>query len=190
MPILGIIASSILSDTSAYFPIATTTLTTATASVTFSSIPATYTHLQLRVTAQTNRATYGIDEMKATFNGDGASNYRAHIVYGDGASYSSGAEPQGVTVKWGTGFLGTTTGANWGSMIVDILDYTNTNTYTTQRVLGGVDCNGTVGGLGGRVGLTSGLWMNTAAVTSMTIIPANTTNFSQYSSFTLYGIKG
>lgn len=58
-------------------------------SVTFSSIPAGYKHLQLRGMGQTNRGTYGIDELGIRFNGDTASNYSAHMVLGDGASASS-----------------------------------------------------------------------------------------------------
>jgi hypothetical protein len=187
--------SSLLAGNAAFDPgvfqsIATTTLSTATGTVTFSSIPQTYTHLQLRVMAQTNRGTYGIDEPKVTFNGDTGSNYKVYYLFGNGSTANASSDATTTFMKWGTGVLGTTTGANWGSIIVDILDYTNTNKYTTSRVLGGTDCNGTVGGLGGRVGVSSGLWMNTAAITSISLTPAEGTTFSQYSSFALYGIKG
>lgn len=79
----------------------------------------------------------------------------------------------------------TATASVFGVGVMDILDYTNTNKYTTTRILGGADINGT-----GRTVLGSGLWMNTAAVSTLTIITDNASTFSQYSSFALYGIKG
>ena len=60
-------------------------------SITFTSIPTTYTHLQIRGIVQTNRATYGIDEGYLTFNGDSGSNYAYHYMYGDGSSPTAGA---------------------------------------------------------------------------------------------------
>lgn len=193
MPILGIMASQISghlwAPEGAYDSLATVTLSASASSITFAGIPADYKHLQIRAMAQTNRATYGIDEMKATFNSDTGSNYVVHFLYGDGGSASASYDAATTFMKLGSGFFGTTTGSNWGSMLVDILDYTNTSKYTTARTLGGADCNGTVGGLGGRVGLTSGLWMNTAAVTSISLVPAVGTLFNQYSSFALYGVK-
>jgi hypothetical protein len=67
--------------------------------------------------------------------------------------------------------------------VIDILDYANTNKYKTTRSFSGADNNGS-----GFVQFMSGLWMNTAAITSITILP-NSDNFAQYSSFALYGIK-
>jgi hypothetical protein len=84
---------------------------------------------------------------------------------------------------------GTSTGGSFGVSIVDILDYANTNKYKTVRVLSGVDFNGTLAGYGGYVGPLSGNWRNTSAITSIKI-NAQTGNFTQYSQFALYGIKG
>jgi hypothetical protein len=177
-------------DPGAFVSIATTTVGSGgTANVEFTSIPSTYTHLQVRCFAQTNRATYGIDEANITFNSDTGSNYVRHLLYGDGSATSASADTSQTSMRTGSGNFGTTTGSNWGSAIIDILDYKNTNKYTTIRSLSGADCNGTVGGLGGRVGLFSGLWLNTNAVTSIKLVPANGTLFSQYSHFALYGIR-
>jgi hypothetical protein len=158
-------------------------------SVTFSSIPTGYKHLQLRGMAQTNRGTYGIDELGIRFNGDTTSNYSAHMVLGDGAS------PSATSVNttygyYGYGSFGTTTGSSWGGAVMDILDYRDTNKFKTTRTLGGVDLNGTVGGLGGFVSLISSNWRSTAAITSINLFPLSGTTISQYSSFALYGIKG
>jgi hypothetical protein len=85
--------------------------------------------------------------------------------------------------------LGTTTGSGFGGIVMDLLDYKDTNKYTTVRVLGGVDTNGTVGGIGGAVMITSGSWRNTVAVTSIKLY-GDSANLAQHSSFALYGIKG
>jgi len=68
--------------------------------------------------------------------------------------------------------------------IVDILDYANTNKYTTMRSLSAYDANGS-----GLVWFQSLLWMNTNAITNIKII-RSTSGFNQYSHFALYGIKG
>jgi hypothetical protein len=78
----------------------------------------------------------------------------------------------------------TYTAGVFGAGIIDILDYTNTNKYKTVRSLNGVDNNGS-----GALALNSSLWLNTAAITNITIT-SDGTLFDQYSSFALYGIKG
>ena len=174
-----------------YESIATVTVGSGGSStITFSSIPSTYTHLQLRILAQTNRGTYGIDDLLMTFNSS-TSSYAYHFLFGDGGSSAADAYSSQSNLRLGAGSVGTTTGSNWGAMVVDILDYRSTNKNKTVRILGGADCNGTVGGLGGRVGLSSGLWYATpAAVSSLTLTPSTGTSISQYSHFALYGIKG
>jgi hypothetical protein len=188
MPILGIMASSITGGlvTGAYESIATTTLSTATASVTFSSIPATYTHLQIRGIARTNDTDVNFDYAKLRFNSDSGSNYADHILFGDGASASSlGFASQSENWIQRLASNGIGNASIFGTFVIDILDYVNTNKYKTTRILGGVDANGS-----GRNYLTSGLWRNTNAISSLVITPGAGTNFLQYSSFALYGIKG
>ncbi len=186
MPILGIIASSITGglSTTAYESIATTTVSTSVSSVTFSSIPATYTHLQLRWIARSDRAATQ-DFVDIRLNSDTGANYAAHLLSGDGAAASAAAYVSNTSV--GLIFMpaASSTGSVFGVGVMDILDYTNTNKYTTTRTLGGADINGS-----GRIVLGSGVWMNTAAVTTLTIITDNASTFTQYSKFALYGIKG
>lgn len=159
-------------------------------SVSFTSIAGTYSHLQLRYTAQSNRGTYGIDNSKITINSDSGSNYSWHILSGDGNAAFSGAGTSQTFIKSGDRDLATTTSTNmFGVGVIDFLDYSNTNKYKTTRALSGEDINGTIAGYGGGVSLSSGLWMNTAAITSITLVPANGTAYTQYSSFALYGIK-
>jgi hypothetical protein len=147
-------------------------------SVTFSSIPQTYTHLQIRATALSS-GTYTANDI-FRFNGDSGSNYATHSLYGNGSSAAASALINQTSIP-----TSVTPGATYPfCSIIDILDYSNTNKYKTIRVLAGGDQNNT----NGYIFLDSGLWMSTAAVTSITWQP-NTGNWNQYSSFALYGVR-
>jgi len=174
--------------------IATQTVTSGgTSSIAFTSIPSTYKNLQLRITAQTNRTVYGIDEGYMRFNSDSGNNYSNHRMFGDGSSATAAPNQSETHILMGSGHFGTTVGGgNFGINIIDIFDYASTNKNKTIRLIGGTDHNGAqYGSIGGRVGQTSGVWMNSAsAISSITITPANSSLFTEYSSFALYGIKG
>ena len=159
--------------------IATTTLTTSTATVTFSSIPATYKHLQIRGIQQT---TGGVWDLRLQVNSDTGNNYATHRVGGYGTGTFADATTSTSSMKLG---LVTPTTSVFGGTVVDILDYANTNKYKTVRSLNGYDDNGS-----GYVLLTSGLWQNTNAITSLTLSLSSSGNFLQYSQFALYGING
>ena len=188
MPILGIIASSTLAAAGDFESIATVTVGSGgAASVTFSSIPSTYTHLQIRVFAQTNRATYGRDAVKLNVNSDTGNNYSWHEVFGDGSGAyvnASSTTNRGEVAEVGTGV-----GSTFGGAVIDLLDYANTNKYKTIRSLFGGDHNGTIAGFGGTVGLYSALWQSTSGITSISLAPVNGSQFNQYSHFALYGCK-
>jgi hypothetical protein len=182
MPILGILASAITGNlvTTAYQSIMTETLTGSQSSVTFSSIPATFTHLQVRFMnfAQSSTAQY------FRLNGDTGSNYARHLLVGSGSSAAAYAGAS-QTELWPISGINTSSFPAVG--IIDILDYKNTSKYKTTRTLGGIDNNG--GATNNEVAISSGVWMNTNAITSITFFPLSG-NFTQYSSFALYGIKG
>ena len=72
----------------------------------------------------------------------------------------------------------------YNGLIIDILDYKDTNKYKTLRGLGGNDANGS-----GYVSFNSGSWRSTSAITSIKLYP-DTGSFNTYSHFALYGIKG
>ena len=157
--------------------------------ITFADIPTGYKHLQVRCFAQTDRATYAIDEGILRLNSDTGSNYSYHRVNGTGAAAEAAAATSASSIVMGARWFGATPGSNFGVTIVDILEYANANIYKTVRMLGGSDCNGIIAGFGGSVGLASGSWRSTSAVTTINIAPSNGTLFNQYSSFALYGIK-
>jgi hypothetical protein len=155
--------------------------------ITFTSIPSTYKHLQIRLLAQTNRAA-SVDSLQLNFNSDTGSNYSWHTVQGDGSSASALGFATQTYARIGDGTIGGATGSGgyFGVGVIDILDYASTNKNKTIRGLTGVDENGA-----GRVGLGSGLWQNNStAISSISIAPQGGTLFLQYSQFALYGIKG
>jgi hypothetical protein len=154
--------------------IATVTVGTATPTVEFTSIPATYTHLQIRGISRNVQATNFMQ-----FNNDTASNYSSHYVLGDGATTIAGV----LNSTKMYAFFSTATANIFGVAVIDILDYANTNKYKTIRSLSGGDENGS-----GYAELLSGNWRNTAAITSIKL-STGSGNLEQYSSFALYGVK-
>ena len=188
-PVLGIFASGITnSKLGSYESIQTVTVGSGGASsITFSSIPSTYKHLQIRAIGRDNRAS-SASNLYMQFNSDSGANYTGHNFYGNGSAATAGFDGASQTSASMMRVSTTTIGSNiFSAGIIDILDYSNTNKYKTFRSLSGFDDNGVSGG---QVYFWSGLWMNSAsAISTITITPV-TTPIQQYSSFALYGIKG
>ena len=188
-PILGIWASQNYSrNNNSYESIATTTVGAGGAStITFSSIPSTYKHLQIRLIGKNSRAVTS-DSTYMYYNGDNSSNlYALHYLYGDGASSGSGglANRNEMYILYITSANAT---ANYfGAAVIDILDYADTNKYKTMRQIGGDIYNSSALG---EFGMSSGLWRNTAAINSITFFGGGSIVFSQYTQIALYGIKG
>jgi len=181
MPILGIIASQNYPRvTNSYESIATVTVgATAVSTITFSSIPSTYTHLQVRCIFKPSNG----NSANISFNGDtGSSNYRWHYLYGSGTSVAAGADLQS---KGYLGYAGTNAG--YFTFVTDILDYTSLNKYKTVRTFNGYETNSD-----GFVMLASCLWFNSsiAAINSITIGMNSGETLTQYSQVALYGIRG
>jgi hypothetical protein len=163
--------------TSAFDSIGSFTVSSAVSSITFSNIPQTYTHLQLRFSAKcaSNDQGYFL-----RINGDTGSNYNSHLLYGNGSAAISTANSSWTGID-----LITTTSAQFSIGVVDILDYTNTNKNKVVRSIGGYDNNGS-----GYMNFYWGQRRNTAAITSLTILEFLAGgNIQQNSHFTLYGIK-
>lgn len=182
MPILGIIASQNYPRvTNSYESIMTATVSTAVGYVEFTSIPSTFTHLQIRAIADT---TAGDVSIKAQFNSDTGANYSWHTMYADGGG-SVYSDYSGVSSSAYTSFARGGNGSGVFSVsVIDILDYKNTNKYKTVKSFTGKDNNGS-----GIMWLSSGSWRNTNAITSITITPESG-NLKTYTTFALYGIKG
>jgi hypothetical protein len=168
--IVGLLDAGIPASTNSYESISTVTVGSGgTSTITFSSIPSTYKHLQVRMTTNSGG--------NLRFNGDTtSSNYRYHVLYGSGsAAVASTAANNAYSPADASGSTG------WTGEVLDILDYANTSKNKVTRSLGGWDNNGS-----GLVWLSSNLWMSTAAINQIVF----TGTFPQYSSFALYGIKG
>ena len=192
-PIIGITASSITASTLGNFEsISTVTVGSGgSTEINFTSIPSTYQHLQIRFIA---RSTRNVGGNAATLVGvrvgnttiDTGSNYAQHALIGDGASALAGANSSITSMPLGYISAFNATSSIFGAGVIDILDYANTNKNTTLRVLSGVDLNGS-----GQIRLSSGLWINTAAVNAIRLFDFNGSgDFVQHSTFALYGIKG
>ena len=167
-------------------PIATTVVGSGGVNtVIFNNIPQGYKHLQLRVLGRDNRSNYATN-FYIQFNGDNSLNYADHSLYGNGATTVAAANTSQSSASLGRFTGGTTQSNTFGAAIVDILDYTNINKNKTVRSLSGYDDNGVNGG---QIWLNSNLWMSTVSITSITIVPVGSL-ISQYSRFSLYGIKG
>jgi hypothetical protein len=183
--IAGLLTGGVAASLTNYESIATSTVGGGgTSTVTFSSIPSTYTHLQVRFIARTSNASTG-DGLAFRYNSDTGNNYNYHYVFGDGST--TGASGSAVAVSRNIIYrpTGASAGASmFGVGIVDILDYKNTSKYKTVRNLGGADSNGS-----GVSIFTSGLWMSTTAITQIDITSDSSSTIQQYSSFALYGIK-
>lgn len=181
MPILGITASSIskVSDLGAMFALQTVSLGSAgAASITFSSIPSTYKHLQLRIMSLGSADV--AQGLNARYNGDTNSNYSSYWLYGNGSTVGASGTTNDTIQYFGFNLYSSFPTIS----IVDILDYANTDKFKTMRCLTGNDRNGS-----GQVWLFSGAWRNSNAITSITIAP-NSGNFNGNSQFILYGVKG
>ena len=171
-----------------YESIATVTVTSNVTNVEFTSIPATYTHLQIRGIGKVS-STDGVANPALTFNSDTGSNYSASRLYGAGTAAAADSFASQTYIRCGF-FTDSSSGKDnmFGAIVLDILDYANTNKYKTVRLLSGNDVNVASNNVS-FIAFTSGLWQNTAAITSIKISVASN-NFVQYSQFALYGIKG
>ncbi len=169
--------------------IATTTVGSGGASeVTFNSIPQTYTHLQVRAIGRYTAGGTGSEANNMQFNGDTTfTNYRNHIFLGDGGSPLSTNDQSSTYagVSFNDFWRGSVSANMFGATIYEILDYTNTNKNTVVRAMNAYGDNATAG----NIRQNSGLWLNTAAITSIRIVPANGLSYAQYTQFALYGLS-
>ena len=185
---------SMLAGNAAYDPAATwliqrTTLSSNTASVTFSGIPSTYQHLQIRLLARSSTAGSNNAQLRLVMNSDTGFNYAYHNLNGNGSSVTAAGGASGSPFGWmtmGADFIpkDSLTANAFAAAIIDIHDYASTSKNKTVRMIGGDDINGA----GGFINLASGLWLSTSAITSIQISCPDT--FKSGSTFALYGYKG
>jgi len=151
----------------------------------FTSIPNSYTHLQVRFISKdivVNSTRY---ESSVRLNGDNGGNYSNHSMYGDGSTANANGFTNETVMRYGfisgVSLGGSTT---FVSGTFDLLDYSNTTKNKTARTVCGIDANGS----GGAIYMTSGSWRSTAVVNSLSFY--SQTGFVAGSTFALYGIRG
>ena len=167
-----------------YESIATVTPTGSSSTIQFTSIPGTYSHLQLRAIVKTTTAGSSLQDANLTFNADSSASYSRHILYGNGASALAYGNSGNTAFTVGGGEVPTAGYTNiFGAYVIDILDYANTNKNKTVRALTGADVNGA-----GQILLSSTVWSKTNAITSIELA-APSGNWASGSSFALYGVN-
>ena len=187
---------SLLAGNTAYDPAATWLIqrvagTGSSNTITFSSIPQGYKHLQIRGLYIDSNSIDDRQNMLVKFNGDTSSTPPGHFLRArnDGVSAYSDFRTSGNFVLWYSGQASPSqSNLIGGVQIIDILDYASTTKYKTVRSLTGTEDNGYTSNASGIV-LNSALWENTAAVTSITLT-SHGGNFRTNSTFALYGMVG
>lgn len=186
MPILGIMASAMSANLwqpqGAYDALSTVTVPSGgAASVTFAGIPNTYKHLQVRCFVKSSLA--GNTSALAIQYNSVTTTYFHHGIGGDGASPFVYAITNTNTAG-GSFIAGTAAASVFGAVIIDILDYASADKNKTTRILSGADFNGT-----GQIRFSSGSLALTSPITSLNLFDINGATLSQYSQFTLYGVR-
>ena len=156
------------------------------ASIDFSSIPATFTDLCIKMSVRSDQAAGVGQDVYIRFNNDNAANYSFRRVYGDGSSAAS----DGVTSSATAGRIGRTTNTS-----ATANTFANTECYipnylsSVAKSISG-DAVDETNGTAAIAQMTASIWTGTAAITSLKLFPfTSATNFVQYSTAYLYGVK-
>jgi hypothetical protein len=166
-----------------YELIATSLPTGSSAATTFSSIPQTYKHLQIRYAVRNNESIDGVRGFFIQFAGGGTSDYRSHILLGSGGSISSSSTSLDTRIVQDFVPANNSTSGAFGIGVIDILDYAVTTKNKTVRMLAGSLASSAT-----RVGLISGARFATDAISTIEVYSNG--NFINGSRISLYGIKG
>jgi hypothetical protein len=163
-----------------YEKIATTTLGSAAASITLSSIPATYTDLRVVLVARTNNTGTPREDLYITFNSDSSSLYSTTILAGQDASAFSFRQSNQTRINAYTGIPGTS-----GQLSLNTIDVFSYAGSTFKTCL--VSVNNDQNTVGGEVNAQVGLYRSTSAITSITFTP-QTNSIDTGSTLSIYGI--
>ena len=191
MPIpLGILAAAGVSPAAAgsYDLLETTILGSSAAAIEFTNLAtkyaSTYQHLQIRYTEYYTSAG---NSTICQLNGDTAGNYNSHGLWSGGTGPFSSYQGPGATALLVNHFgVGHTSDTNIRTVgVIDFLDAFETTKNTTMRSF-----YGQVGSGANIIGLHSGLWRNTAALTSLKFMTNGSMSFATGTRFSIYGLKG
>jgi hypothetical protein len=176
-----------------YEAIATLSGTGSSDLITFSSIPSTYKHLQIRGVQVVDYGSADYGNSGIRFNGDTAYNYTTHTMRG---YYDTTANLQGINYTLGGSanygmILGAYLGSNTNIMfptIIDILNYANTGNRKVAKGWSGTTYLNGSSANRGFLQTGSTFWDSNAAITSISLFASNG-NWNTKTKFTLYGIK-
>jgi hypothetical protein len=159
-----------------YEKIATTTLSSAASSISFSSIPATYTDLRL---VFIGKSVTGNTYIQLRLNGDTGSNYSITTLYGDGSAATSGASTANAPMQVGLNYF---TNTQPQLLTMDLFSYAG-STYKTTLSTFNHDYNGS-----GQVEYFVNLWRSTAAINAIYMYCSYSDTFAAGTTASLYGI--
>ncbi len=160
-----------------YTPIVSQTLSSATNSITFSSIPSTYTDLILICSCASSLGS-GSPSLGVQFNNDTSTNYSLSQLVGTGSAASSNRSTSATEGQLGN--MPTASGA-FSSIIAHFMGYSNNTTNKTVLARSSDADNYVI--------LRANLWRNTSAITTIRLFEGSASNLVVGSTFTLYGIK-
>jgi hypothetical protein len=159
------------------------------ASMSVSSIPATYRHLQVRVLARGDNATVTNQYILAQFNGDTtAANYYTQTHFANAAADTIGevlGAQSGIQCI-NTATLSSARANSWGRLNAEVLDYAG-GTLKALTFTGGLLAALTTGSLVASYGF--GQWDSVAAITQVTVVLQSGANFVSGSKMQVYGVK-
>jgi hypothetical protein len=170
-----------------YKLISSNILTTSTASITFSSIPDTYTDLVLRFTSRTTNAST-FDSLALKFNSDTSAIYSETTLYGSGSTVGADRALGANSTQFallGASDGATNTSDTFSSIEIYIPNYTSTTSKPQSAVWVKPDNSTTTA----ESYVVAALYRNTSAIDSINLTSRNSENFVSGCSFYLYGIK-
>jgi len=189
--LLGILNSQVAGGAAgAYDLLETQILTSSAASVTFTGLASysNYKHLQIRALSKNDLASNGNDLVQLNVNGDTGSNYASHRLFGNGAGVTSTANTSDTKINiYSEPYTGVPayTGM-FAAAVIDVLDFSSTSKKTTFRSLAGFHIPQTNSS---QIGLYSGLYNSTSAITTITLKSGSSANLVTGSRFSLYGVR-
>lgn len=189
--VAGTLSAGVAASTTAFESIASATGTGSSGTISFTSIPSTYQHLQIRyIGKEDSTASAVARNIYIQFNSDtGSTSYAYHELLGTGSAASASGSPNQNAI-----FLGDAIATSHSSLanvvgvgFVDILDYASSTKNKTIKTMYGCDAN--TASTAFQINLRSGVWLSTSAITRIDI-KTSSGNYTTASQFALYGIKG
>ena len=162
------------------------TLSSSAASVTFSSIPADYTDLVLRISARSDIAGL-VNTFKLTYNSIAGTNYSYFLLYANANPPVSVQDTGQSTLRHGYYNGDTTTADTFGNAEIYIPNYAGSTSKPSSSF--SVNENNQTGAGDWYLSTYAGLSASTAAITGITIASVDAANYKIGSSFYLYGIS-